>query len=69
LSGPDFKQTILIWLSVVGVNPVKLNNHGYVMKFACEGLFVPRELVPHSQCSLRKNSTFLQNFSPKNNTL
>jgi hypothetical protein len=26
-------------------------------------------LVPHSQCSLRENPNFLQNFRPKNNTL
>jgi hypothetical protein len=25
--------------------------------------------VPHSQCSLRENPKFLQNFGPKNNTL
>ncbi len=25
--------------------------------------------MPHSQCSLRENSKFLQNFRPKNNTL
>jgi hypothetical protein len=25
--------------------------------------------VPHSQCSLRENNKFLQNFRPKNNTL
>jgi hypothetical protein len=27
------------------------------------------DLVPHSQCSLRENPKFLQNFGPKNNTL
>jgi hypothetical protein len=27
------------------------------------------ELVPHSQCSLRENPKFLQNFRFKNNTL
>jgi hypothetical protein len=30
---------------------------------------IGKELVPHSQCSLRENPKFLQNFRSKNKTL
>ena len=31
--------------------------------------FYNKDLVPHSQCSLRENTKFLQKSRPKNNTL
>jgi hypothetical protein len=30
---------------------------------------ISKDLMPNSQCSLRENPKFLQNFRPKNNTL
>jgi hypothetical protein len=64
-----FKAVFSLFMILCFKNKSNLANRNFT-SFASKFDYEPtRRLVPHSQCSLRKNPKFLQNFRSINNTL
>jgi hypothetical protein len=61
------KEMIILKKCLVVTNIKNFRAYHYIY-ILCRKKF-SQMLVPHSQCSLRENPKFLQNFRPKSNTL